>query len=220
MASAQTFKHKIIVVGMGPGNPDFLLPLARQKICEAKILVAGRRAHLQYNPLANHGKGAEKSIAVTGDIAGVLQFIAENLPQEDVTVLVSGDPGYYSLLDAIRRAFPADAIEVIPGISAMQLAFAKVALPWHDAKLLSFHGRVPTAEQLQYHEHGLWGFLTDREYDSQTIPALLLQKGWNSTARLYICSRLSYEDETIVATTLAEAQKLPAQKFCILIVQS
>lgn len=216
----ETAKNKIIVVGIGPGNPDYLLPIAKKRIAEAKILVAGKRANLEYNSFANHGQGAEKSIAVTGDIAGVMRFIAQELQHNDVTVLVSGDPGYYSLLDAIRREFPAERIEVIPGISAMQLAFAKVALPWHDATLLSFHGRVPAEEELAYQPNALLGMLTDREHDSQTIPALLLQKGWAEQTKLYICSRLSYADESIVATTLGEAQNFPAQKFCILIVQS
>lgn len=212
-------KHKIIVVGIGPGNPDYLLPIARQKISEAKILVAGKRANLTYNKIANGGKGAEKSIAVTGDIAGVMRFIADELAHHDVTVLVSGDPGYYSLLDAIRREFPAEVIEVIPGISAMQLAFAKIALPWHDADLLSFHGRVPAKEQLQYQSGRILGMLSDRQYNSQTIPQVLQAASWPKSAACYICSRLSYADEKIIATTLGEAEKLPAYSFCIVIVK-
>ena len=62
--------------------------------------------------------------------------------------MVSGDPGYYSLLDALRRDFPAKQIMVIPGISAMQYAFARLALPWHDAVLASFHGRPPAAQDI------------------------------------------------------------------------
>ena len=63
---------------------------------------------------------------------------------------MSGDPGYYSLLDALKRDFPSGLIEVIPGLSAMQLAFARLALPWHEASLLSFHGRRPDDKELIY----------------------------------------------------------------------
>ena len=56
-----------------------------------------------------------------------MDFIARELKEHEVVVMVSGDPGYYSLLDALQRNFEQEKIEVIPGISAMQLAFRG----WH-----------------------------------------------------------------------------------------
>ena len=40
--------NKIIVAGIGPGNPDYMVPMARQVIAEAKVLVGGRRALGQF----------------------------------------------------------------------------------------------------------------------------------------------------------------------------
>ena len=156
-------------------------------------------------------------MAVTGAIAAVMQFIREALATSSVVVMVSGDPGYYSLLDALRRHFPAACIRVIPGLSAMQLAFARLALPWHEARLLSFHGRKPAAERLAYQSGSVLGMLTDRTFTSKTIPAVLLANGWPPETRLFICARLSYEDERIEETTLAEAPALPETGSCILI---
>ena len=92
-----------------------------------------------------------------GRYTGSYEFIGENLARQDVVVMVSGDPGYYSLLDALRRGFPQEAIQVIPGISSFQLAFARLALPWHEAELLSFHGRVPAEGKLTYSKADCWG---------------------------------------------------------------
>ena len=125
--------HKIIVAGIGPGNPAYLLPKAQNTIANARILVGGRRA------LEDFAHPAAKTCAIGADIPGVLAFICTSLAENDVVVMVSGDPGYYSLLDALRRTFPLDQIEVIPGISSLQLAFSRLALPWHNARLLSFH---------------------------------------------------------------------------------
>ena len=205
-------KHKIIVAGIGPGHEAYIVPQALQAIKKAHALVGGRRA------LAQFVTAEQNTMAITADIEGVMNFIRQQLGERDVVVMVSGDPGYYSLLDALRREFPLDTLQVIPGISAMQYAFAQLALPWHDTKLVSFHGRVPTAEDIKYLPGKIMGMLTDSQYNSQTIPELLLKEGWPADTKLHICSRLSYEDEEIIATTLNKASQLSVHTHCILIV--
>lgn len=208
--------HKIIVAGIGPGHPDYMVPIARQVIAGAKVLVGGRRALAQFAQPEHSG---QRTMAVTNDIPAVLDFIHRQLERQDVVVMVSGDPGYYSLLDAIRRVFPAKVIGVIPGISAMQLAFARLALPWHEARLVSFHGRRPAAEAIRYTAGTMLGVLTDGQCNSQTIPAILMEHGWPGTAIVHICARLSYEDESIETMTLNEAQQRPAVGHGILVVE-
>ena len=62
------------------------------------------------------------------------------------------------------------------------------------------------------------GMLTDSKYNSQTIAEILLQAGWPQMQTMHICSRLSYDDEKVVTTTLGEAINLPAVSHCILII--
>ncbi|SFT47140.1 precorrin-6Y C5,15-methyltransferase (decarboxylating) [Selenomonas sp. GACV-9] len=211
-----TVRHKIIVAGIGPGNPDYMVPLASKAIAAAKALVGGKRALAQF---AAKASTEQKTMAVTRDIEGVMAFIAQELASHDVVVMVSGDPGYYSLLDALRRNFPVEQIAVIPGISAMQLAFARLALPWHDARLVSFHGRRPADTALRYAPGTVIGMLTDGQYTSKTIPPLLIEQGWPQDAKLHICMRLSYEDEEVRTVSLGEAASLPAYASGILIVE-
>jgi len=205
-------QNKIVVVGIGPGNPDYIVPKGLKAIEQAKYLVGGRRALNQFA-----AKGQE-TCPITADIQGVMDFIRAKVKLAHVVAMVSGDPGYYSLLDALRREFSAEQITVIPGISAMQYAFACLALPWHDATLASFHGRTPAAQDIAYKQGKILGLLTDSKYNSQTIAGILLQAGWPQTQAMHICSRLSYDDETIVTTTLGEAMNLPAVSHCILII--
>ena len=204
-------QNKIIVVGIGPGNPDYIVPKGLKTIQAARYLVGGKRA------LAEFSHAGQDTCAITADIPGVMAFIRERLQQADVVAMVSGDPGYYSLLDALRREFPSELIGVIPGISSMQYAFAKLALPWHDATLVSFHGRVPGASEVAYQPGKILGMLTDGEHNSHTIAEVLCNIGWPQNTRLYICSRLSYEDETIYTTTLQDAAEFPVVTHGILI---
>ncbi|MBQ6004818.1 MAG: precorrin-6y C5,15-methyltransferase (decarboxylating) subunit CbiE, partial [Selenomonadaceae bacterium] len=63
------------------------------------------------------------------------------------------------------------------------------------------------------------GLLTDAEYNSATISKILLDCGWNENSSVTICARLSYPDEKIFTTTLAEAAQAEPVKHCILIVR-
>ena len=228
--------HRIIVAGIGPGSPDYLVPAARRAIERAKYLIGGRRALAQFAKTSGVQDTAaerqtscsaqaceeatQKTCAVTRDIDGVLSFVRDGLAEADVVVMVSGDPGYFSLLDALRRTFDESLIDVIPGISSFQLAFARLALPWHDADLLSFHGRVPDDAALRYAPGRKLGLLTDQQHNSQTIAETLLAHGWPADARYAICARLSYEDETVERMTLGEAAKHEPVGSCIVVISS
>lgn len=200
------------MAGIGPGHPDYVLPAALRAIREAKVLVGGSRA------LSDFAREGQRTMAIRGDIPSVLSFIREALSDSDVVVMVSGDPGYYSLLDALRRDFDEDCISVIPGISSVQFAFARLALPWHDASLLSFHGRRPSDDELAYAPGRVIGMLTDGKCSSRTIPKLLMDMGWPKETKAAICARLSYDDESIVRTTLAGATEAQEETHCVLVV--
>ena len=206
-------QKKIIVAGIGPGSEDFISPAALKKIRAAKFLVGGRRA------LKDFSSANQITCAVTRDLDAPINFIREKIQLGEVVVMVSGDPGYYSLLDLLRKNFPPEEIEVIPSVSAIQLAFAKISLPWHDATLLSFHGRQPARDALKFSAEKILGLLTDAEFNSATVSEILLGCGWEKKSSVTICSRLSYPDEKIFTTTLEEAARAEPIKHCVLIVK-
>ena len=206
-------EFKIIVAGIGPGAREYVVPKALKAIENAKVLVGGSRA------LADFAREGQKTFAIKVDIKAVMNFIGEELKQNDVVVMVSGDPGYYSLLSSLRKIFSIEQIKVIPGLSSMQVAFAKIALPWQEASLLSFHGRVPKDEDLVYVKGRIIGMLTDNKFNSGRIAEYLIERGWDKNARAYICSRLSYPDEKIACLSLEEAQTKEIASHCVMIVE-
>ncbi len=203
---------KIIVAGIGPGAKSYITPAALEKIQAAKYLVGGRRA------LSEFATPNQITCAITKDLNAVIKFISEKISSGEVVVMASGDPGYYSILDLLRKNFKPSIIEVIPSISAMQLAFAKLSLSWYSATLASFHGRRPSDEILKFEHEKILGLLTDNEFNSVTISEILLERGWDKNSNTAICEKLSYPDEKIICTTLENAAKMEPVKNCILIV--
>ena len=107
---------------------------------------------------------------------------------------------------------------MIPGISSLQLAFSRLALPWHNARLLSFHGREPLPEELFRAPGAVLGMLSDGRNNSQTIAERLLSHGWKENDDMHICTRLSYADEQIVHTTIGEASRAAGIGHGVLVV--
>ncbi len=135
----------IALVGCGPGAAAYLTEAARQAVADAEVILGSRRL------LALFAAAAGQRVAIEGDVAAVLAAIAAHRAAgRRVAVLVSGDPGLFSLARPITEHFGRDHCRIIPGVSAVQAAFARLGLDWQDARILSAHGRTPatTAEEL------------------------------------------------------------------------
>lgn len=180
---------KLIVVGIGPGSSDYIIPAATRAIQTADVLVGGRRA------LESLAPTHPRKIYITGKL-DVLETELSGIEETaKVVVLVSGDPGYYSLLPWLKKTFPIAKIEVIPGLSSVQVAFARIGEVWQDANLLSFHGRTPTEADLVYAKGKKLSFLTDMEHNPGYICRELLHRGWPKDTKVSILERISYDDE-------------------------
>jgi cobalt-precorrin-7 (C5)-methyltransferase len=205
-------EYKIIVVGIGPGSPEYVLPVAMHTIELASVLIGSKRA------LDTFASSSVKTKVIDKDICGVLSFIRENLKNSNVVVMVSGDPGFYSFLAALNQEFLPEQITVIPGISSVQLAFARIAQPWQDATLISMHGRTAAESSLAYRENKKLGILTDHCHNPQHIAQILLNQGWPPATQVWLCTNLSYEQEEVLATTLQEAVLLEGFAHCVMVV--
>ncbi len=206
--------HKIVVIGIGPGSPDYLPPIAVRAIAAAKVVVGGSRA------LAAFAPAGSETFAIGRDIAAVLAFIGRRLEDSDVAVLVSGDPGFHSLLVALRREFGPGRLEVIPGVSSVQLAFARLACPWQDAVLVSLHGRAPAAGALDYIPGKKLALLTDAVNAPHAVAGDLLARGWPPDTAAWLCADLSYPEEKIFAADLAAVAAGRGFEHCVMVVMA
>ena len=207
-------EHKIIVVGIGPGSPDYILPVASRIIAQAKVIVGSQRALTAFAP--SHAT----SKVIDNDLNGVLDFITKALMDKDVVVMVSGDPGFYSFLATLRARFSSECITVIPGISSIQLAFARISEIWQNAVLISMHGRQAKDIDLNYCPDKKLGILTDYEQNPLYIAKVLREHGWPSSAKVWLCANLSYENERIKEITLGEIKDVDGFTHCVMVVMT
>jgi precorrin-6y C5,15-methyltransferase (decarboxylating) CbiE subunit len=140
---------RIAIVGCGPGSPEYVTEAARRAVARAEVLAGGLRL------LAMFPDYPGERIPFGADTASLLDRVgARRAAGRRVAVLVSGDPGVYSLAEHVIRRFGRENCELIPGISSVQVAFARLGLGWSDAKIVNAHGQIPdlSAEDLSRSE--------------------------------------------------------------------
>lgn len=202
---------KIKVLGIGPGHPDYCLPIVKRLIEECDVLVGGKR-HLA---TFTH-KACRKAIRFTYPMDPMMQEIELLAESQKVGVLVSGDAGFYSLLSAMIKGFGMDNLEVYPGISSLQVLFSKLAMPWDQAELGSLHGREwPWLECVK--ERKTIGLLTDAKQSPQWIAGQLVNAGIKD-CWMAIGEDLSYPNERIHVLRPEEAQKRTYQALSVVVI--
>ncbi|MFZ7102591.1 MAG: precorrin-6y C5,15-methyltransferase (decarboxylating) subunit CbiE [Peptococcaceae bacterium] len=180
------------IVGTGAGTEQYMIPLAVNEIARADVLIGGER-----NLRPWLGAEDKKFFAIKSSLGEIVELINSYYAKEKVVVLVSGDPGFYSLLNFLSKHFPRDEIKVIPGISSVQIAFAKLSLPWQDAVLLNLHGRDLSILD-PFIQHPKIALLTDPVNNPGVIYDYFYLNGRNRGV-IYICTKLGYPDEKIKA---------------------
>lgn len=204
--------HKITVIGVGPGGQGCLTAAAREAIARAEVLLGGRR-HLE-----NFAPGGRETFALANNLMDALQFIKARRHLQ-VAVLATGDPGMYGILDFLRRHFSPEDIEVIPGISAVQEAFARLAMPWQDAVILSAHGRDTAALVEMIKHNSKVAVLTGPESTPSRLAGLLAEAGLGERA-VFVCTDLTLPAEKVTALKIKDLTGSPegARHNCVMVI--
>ncbi|HEX4150221.1 MAG TPA: precorrin-6y C5,15-methyltransferase (decarboxylating) subunit CbiE [Pirellulales bacterium] len=185
----------VLVVGMGDNGADSLSRDAMRRVNEAQVLMGGER-HLAF--FADHP--AEKFA-----IRDNLKELAARLQVERrrVVVLASGDPLFYGIAGYLANKIGRERLEVLPGISSMQLAFARIKESWQDAALASCHAK-PIDDVLEIvRDAKKVGIFTDDSNTPARIARELLKAGIGGF-RAHVCENLGGQDERVTTCALEE----------------
>ncbi len=133
---------RVTVVGLGPAGAQWLTPEARAELAEADVLI-GYKTYVDRVPLRRGQQRFATDNRVEADRGRhALELAADGAR---VAVVSSGDPGIFAMasavlesLDGAEGALAGVEVRVVPGLSAMQAAAARVGAPLgHDFAVIS-----------------------------------------------------------------------------------
>lgn len=173
-------KEPIHIIGMQPGSLG-LTSRTTKIMSRADVLVGGKRllsasalACSEDNPIC-----AGKQIPISGPLDVVLKKIGkEAAAGRMVVVLADGDPLFFGFGKRLLEEFGPDKVVVHPNLTTVQMAAARLKVPWQDMKVISLHGRTnmtPLFAALCGGERV--AVYTDAENTPQAIAQALLEKG-------------------------------------------
>lgn len=186
----------IMIVGVGDDGQDGLTQHARQLIESATVMLGPQ-------PLLDKIQiGPSRRIAASMDLAGLRQQLAEQ-ESERVVLLAGGDPLFYGIARHLCDALGKERFEVVPHVSSMQLAFARVKESWDDAYLTNLATqpldrvveRTRTAERV--------GLFTTESLSPSAVAEALLDRRIDYF-QAYVCENLGSPDERVTQGSLEE----------------
>jgi len=198
----------ITIVGCGPGARECVTLEALDAVLDAEVLIGAPRL------LQLFEEATAERIPTRGSISEVSAAILANRGRR-IAILVTGDPGIASLARPILQRFGLDACHVIPGVSSVQVAFARLGVEWMGARILSAHGGLPRTDFSALDAESKIAILTGSAGAAQWTADLAERLGPNW--RLFLAENLTLPGEAVRAVSPEELRQVPCATLSILI---
>ena len=209
---------EICLAGIGMGSKVGQTQEVQHAIETADILLGAERMIERYS-----AKIEKRPYYMTEQILPYLEQLQENgiTAQKDplrVTVLFSGDTGFYSgcrkLYVALQEAVAAGAlnagVRILPGISSVATLAARVGESYEDAVILSMHGKKLNRLSTTVESHEKVFLLTSGSEDIRKIGRSLAEAGLTD-CEVTVGYQMSYPEESIRILTPGQCEEITGE---------
>jgi precorrin-6B C5,15-methyltransferase / cobalt-precorrin-6B C5,C15-methyltransferase len=202
--------NKLVILGIGDDGLAGLTEASRRIVSEADVLL-GSPATLQL--LAEI---SARKVPLDPDMPTALRQVREALSARRPVLVSGGDPLFYGIARYLGDRLGKQVFEVVPHVSSMQLAFARVMESWEDAYLTSLAGRplesvvdrIRTAEKV--------GLFPSEDHPPARVARALLERGIDYF-RAYVCENLGSPDERVTQADLDELTSMEFDPLTVMI---
>lgn len=198
------------IIGFLDDGCASLTATALAHLRNADLVIGGTRALAMFD---DEIAPAATRHDLTGQLSAVPEWVrAAREAGKTSVVLATGDPLCHGIASYLASRLCIEAIEVLPNVSTLQLACARVGLVWQDARIISIHskdagewtvGAPPThglyalAQALRAHDR--LAVLTSPDNTPDRIARLLLAQGQGDDFHMAVAERLCTPDERVWA---------------------
>jgi precorrin-4/cobalt-precorrin-4 C11-methyltransferase len=204
----------VYIVGAGPGDPDLITVKGRNLLIKADVIVYANSL-IPDSMLQYCRTDAEIIPTASKSLEEILEIIVDRVRSQKLVVrLHDGDPSLYGAIQEQIVALSEAEIpfEIIPGVSAFQLAAAKLQVELTVPELvqtiiltrISGRTQVPEREELSSlaaHQASLCLYLSAHHVENAQSK---LMEHYPPDTNVAICYRLGWEDEKILTVPLSD----------------
>ena len=204
----------VYIVGAGPGDPDLITVKGRNLLIKADVIVYANSL-IPDSMLQFCRTDAEIIPTASKSLEEILEIVIDRVRSHKLVVrLHDGDPSLYGAIQEQMVVLSEAEIpfEIIPGVSAFQLAAARLQVELTVPELvqtiiltrISGRTQVPHKEELSSlaaHQASLCLYLSAHHVDNAQAK---LMEHYPTNTTVAICYRLGWEDEKILTVPLSE----------------
>ena len=191
--------EKVHIVGIGDDGVEGMTAQARRLVESADILVGPQSC----------GPLLPDALRPRLQPAGNLEELVERIEAggaKRIVVLASGDPLFYGTARYVCAKLGKDRFEVVPHVSSMQLAFARVKDSWEEAFLANLSGQSIERVVDRVRGSDTVGLFTSEQWPPAAVARALLDEGVDQF-QAYVCENLGSPDERVTQGSLADIAK-------------
>lgn len=188
----------INIIGIGPGEFNYITKIGEKLIYSSDILIGGKR-----NLESIENFNGEK-IILCNNLKEILEYIKKNL-HKNISVIASGDPSIYGIGKYLSNNIDNKNLNIVSGISSLQYIFSKIFVDMNDVYITSSHGKTPDFDYILSHKKVC--MVTDNKIGPHEICKEIQKRSLNKL--VVVGENLSYEDERI---TVGKAEEILAIK--------
>ena len=212
---------KLKLVGMGPGAPEYITEIAKQTVQNAQLVIGAKRALTLFR---DHIK-CEMLLLTADNIKQRLgHAVASADAGKNVVILSTGDPGFSGLLGSLINVAGKNVnVEVIPGVSSIQVCAARLHMLWDTAELLSFHADVTQEKKNRLVAAVKAGktviLLPDSKvFTPRDVAWFLMNNEVDKKTPVSVCENLTLTNERVVTSTLNAILGQDFDAMCVMVV--
>lgn len=134
-------KPLLYIIGVGPGSPGYLTDTAKDVIRKSKYIVGYKYTLSTIEGLIDKTKQHVTEVTMINQ-EDAYQSVYKRMEDGDSCVVpFTGDANFSEseVVDRLLQIFGDDNVEIIPGISSIQVAAAKSRVPLDKAFIVTFH---------------------------------------------------------------------------------
>lgn len=197
------------IIGVLDNGAEGITPQALQHIQQADVVIGGTRVLQLFTDYYARNVNQHD---LTAKLMQVPEWIQQGLNEnKNVVVLATGDPLCHGLGRFLVNKLGKAQCDIMPNVSTIQLAFARLGLSWQDIKISSVHSK-DAGEWFEGADpsHGLYALLQNiRQHDTLAVltspentPAriarMLQMEGIAEPYVMHVVSNILKADETVV----------------------
>jgi len=229
----RTIGKKLFLVGVGPGSSEYLTDIAKNVIRKSKYLIGYKYTLSIVRDLIIPNFHQVYEVTMRDQDQTYNEVYKKMGKDETCTIPFTGDVNFSEseVVDRLLEIFGKDNVELMPGISSIQVAASKAKIPLDKTRVISFHVTEDIEDKKKELVEAIkdkksvilvprpWNNNAEKNFMQSEIASYLKNEGIDtSTLKVWVFEFLTTEEERVFRGRLNELEKMNFSPLSVMVI--